>query len=137
MPKLSPFSHGPGLQELHPSSGFRQYLSPLQHRFYETHLREKSHPEHLLYHGLRELPSPFLLPDLEPALELLKEFVQTEKKILLFGDRDCDGVSSTSLLGGFLKKIHRGELILKTSNEEDYGLCPAALEFVKKINLIF
>ncbi|MDI7203919.1 single-stranded-DNA-specific exonuclease RecJ [Leptospira santarosai] len=131
MVKISPFSHGPGLQELHPS-GFHQYLSPLQHRFYETHLREKSHPEHLLYHRLRELPSPFLLPDLEPALELLKEFVRTEKKILLFGDRDCDGVSSTSLLGGFLKKIHRGELVLKTSNEEDYGLCPAALDFVKK-----
>ncbi|EQA81925.1 hypothetical protein LEP1GSC193_1481, partial [Leptospira alstonii serovar Pingchang str. 80-412] len=37
------------------------YLSPLQHRFYETHLREKARPEHLLYHGLRELPSPFLL----------------------------------------------------------------------------
>lgn len=79
MVKISPFSHGPGLQELHPS-GFHQYLSPLQHRFYETHLREKSHPEHLLYHRLRELPSPFLLPDLEPALELLKEFVRTEKK---------------------------------------------------------
>lgn len=132
MTQPSSFSHGPGLKELHPV-GLRPHFSPLQHRFYETHLREKSHPEHLLYHGLRELPSPFLLPDLEPALELLKEFIQKEKKILLFGDRDCDGVSSTSLLGSFLKKIHRGELILKTSNEEDYGLCPAALDFVKRI----
>ncbi|AOP34628.1 single-stranded-DNA-specific exonuclease RecJ [Leptospira tipperaryensis] len=131
MLKNSPYSHGPGLKEL-PSSGLRQHLSPLQHKFYQTHLREKSNPEHLLYHGLRELPSPFLLPDLEPALELLKESVASEKKILLFGDRDCDGVSSTSLLGGFLKKIHRGELILKVSNEEDYGLSPAALGFVKK-----
>ncbi|XDD49168.1 single-stranded-DNA-specific exonuclease RecJ [Leptospira sp. WS92.C1] len=133
MQNNSPYAHGPGLKDLL-SSGLRKHLSPLQHRFYETHLREKSHPEHLLYHGLKEIPSPFLLPDLEPAVELLKEFVSSGKKILLFGDRDCDGVSSTSLLGAFLKKIHPGELILKTSNEEDYGLCPAALDFVKKHN---
>lgn len=79
MTQPSPFSHGPGLKELHPS-GLRPHFSPLQHRFYETHLQEKSHPEHLLFHGLRELPSPFLLPDLEPALELLKEFIQKEKR---------------------------------------------------------
>ncbi|TGK31480.1 single-stranded-DNA-specific exonuclease RecJ [Leptospira gomenensis] len=125
------YAHGPGLKELS-IAGSNRHLTPLQNRFYVAHLKDKSHPEHLLYHGLRELPSPFLLPDLEPALELLRRSVRDGKKILLFGDRDCDGVSSTSLLGGFIKKIHKGELILKTSNEEDYGLCPAAMEFVKK-----
>ncbi|PJZ70335.1 single-stranded-DNA-specific exonuclease RecJ [Leptospira perolatii] len=107
-------------------------LTSLQSHFYKNRFGDESKSKHLLDSGLADLPSPFLLPDLENALEILKEHISSEKTILLYGDRDCDGVSSTTLLGAFLRKIHRGTLIIRTSSDEDYGLCADAMRNVRE-----
>ncbi len=71
--------------------------------------------------------SPLMLPDMEKAVAYLKEAVFEKKHILVFGDRDVDGVSSTALLGSFLGHVHErngeGELTLRVSDDgDDYGL---------------
>ncbi|TGK09990.1 single-stranded-DNA-specific exonuclease RecJ [Leptospira fletcheri] len=123
--------HGPSLSDL-PLSNLSG-LSPLQSFLLSSRFQDTIRIPARLSPRFEDLPSPFLLPDMESALELLKRSVREKKSILLFGDRDSDGVSSTSLLGNFLKKIHTGKLTIKTSSEEDYGLCPPAMKFVREV----
>ena len=71
--------------------------------------------------GLR---SPLNLPDIERALDYLQQALDDESwQICIVGDRDVDGVSSTALLGKFIKEKHKGKLELIVSDEgDDYGL---------------
>lgn len=51
-----------------------------------------------------DLYDPYLLKDMDLAVAIIKEKIQTEKKIRVVGDYDIDGVCSTYLL---LKGLHR------------------------------
>jgi single-stranded-DNA-specific exonuclease len=81
--------------------------------------------------------SPFLLPDMLPSIGAINRAVQNKKHILLYGDRDTDGVSSTSLLAIFFRNLHElsgGRLTVKTSSQsDDYGLCETAVKNVLAI----
>ncbi len=47
---------------------------------------------------LEDLHDPFLFPDMEKAIERIEQAIQNRERILVFGDYDADGVTSTSLL---------------------------------------
>ena len=47
---------------------------------------------------LSQLPSPWLLKDMEKAADILEEKIKSKKKIRIIGDYDIDGVSSTYIL---------------------------------------
>ena len=51
-----------------------------------------------LYGGLEELPSPWLLKDMEKAVDILLEKIRSRRKIRIIGDYDIDGVTSTYIL---------------------------------------
>lgn len=95
------------------------------------------HPKELLTSDFSCLHSPYSLPDLSDAVELLLQFAKDGKKILLYGDRDSDGVSSTCLLAFFLKshpEFSNINLEVMVSSESDpYGLCKEALVKIKKV----
>ncbi len=51
-----------------------------------------------LWGTLEELPSPWLLKDMEQAVGILKDKIRNGKKIRIIGDYDIDGVTSTYIL---------------------------------------
>ena len=51
-----------------------------------------------LYGTLKELPSPWLLKDMDKAVEILQEKIKEHRKIRIIGDYDIDGVTSTCIL---------------------------------------
>lgn len=53
---------------------------------------------------IKDLHSPFLLPDMEKALTLLQKKIEEKKKIRIVGDYDIDGICSTYLLYQALKR---------------------------------
>ncbi len=50
---------------------------------------------------LRDLFDPFLIPDMQQAVDRIKQARETNERIVIFGDYDVDGVSSTALLVRF------------------------------------
>ena len=73
--------------------------------------------------GALGLRSPLNLPDIERALAYLQQALDEGWQICVVGDRDVDGVSSTALLGKFIKEKHKAKLELIVSDEgDDYGL---------------
>jgi len=51
---------------------------------------------------LTQLHDPALLPDIDVAVKRIQQAVDRGEKIVLFGDYDADGITSTALLGRFL-----------------------------------
>ena len=58
-----------------------------------------------LSHDLSACPDPFALKDMEKAVFRLKKALKEKEKILVWGDYDVDGVTSTSLLVRSLKAL--------------------------------
>ncbi|WP_457551940.1 single-stranded-DNA-specific exonuclease RecJ [Desulfobacula sp.] len=51
----------------------------------------------------KNLTNPFLLKDMDKAVERIFTALENKEKILIFGDFDADGVTATSLLSDFLE----------------------------------
>lgn len=58
-----------------------------------------------LYGGLEDLPSPWLLKDMEKAVEILEKKIHDHVKIRIIGDYDIDGVTSTYILLKGLRRV--------------------------------
>ena len=75
---------------------------------------------------------PYLMPDMKKAVDRLQKAIETNEKIIIYGDYDVDGVTSITVLKKFLQErgmINVGYYIPKRL-EEGYGLNKEA---VKKI----
>lgn len=58
-----------------------------------------------LYGTLHDLPNPFLLPDMDRAVERLILAMGKREKILFFGDYDVDGITGTAQLQSFFREM--------------------------------
>jgi len=75
------------------------------------------------------LHPPELLTDLEPGVERLERAVRQEEKIVIFGDYDADGITSTVLLLDFLQQAGAScDFLLPDRHAEGYGLRPGGVE---------
>lgn len=64
---------------------------------------EKIHD--FLYAKLPDLHDPFLMPDMETAVQRVIEAIDRKEGILIYGDNDVDGMTGTALLADFLHYI--------------------------------
>lgn len=78
---------------------------------------------------LRELADPFLLPGMVEAVERLYRARTSAEPIVLFGDYDVDGVTSTTLLLEVFERLGwRAHHYLPSRMDEGYGLTADAAE---------
>lgn len=58
-----------------------------------------------LYAQLPDLIDPFMMPQMDAAVERVTQALQKEETILIYGDNDVDGMTGTALLTEFLQFI--------------------------------
>ncbi len=74
---------------------------------------------------------PRLLPDMDKAVERIIRAVKQNEKIVIFGDYDVDGVTSTALMIYFFKAINYPVRYIVPNRERDgYGLRVAGIDTV-------
>src|SRR4051812_19010051 len=79
--------------------------------------------ENFLQPRLKHLADPFLLPNMEKAVERLFRAREQKERVIIFGDYDVDGVTSTTLLIEVLRALGwQVEFYLPHRMEEGYGL---------------
>ncbi|OGS22458.1 MAG: single-stranded-DNA-specific exonuclease RecJ [Elusimicrobia bacterium RIFOXYA2_FULL_39_19] len=68
-----------------------------------------------------DLANPFLMTDMSKAVARVRQAVEKKEKILIYGDRDLDGVSSVTVVYSTLKMLGDEPLWYIPSNE-GYGM---------------
>ena len=112
----------------------RVSLSPLTARLLSARGIAPEEVEAFLHPTLEQLHSPFLLPQMEQAVERILHAIQRKEHILVYGDYDVDGVSSTALLVRGLERLG-GQVTAYIPDrfEEGYGLHRSGVDFAKEI----
>ena len=92
---------------------------------------EENQIEMYLNPNRKNFHDPFLMPDMEIAVNRILKAMENKEKIIIYGDYDVDGITSITVLKSFLKD--RGidvDQYIPNRLEEGYGLNNPA---VKKI----
>jgi single-stranded-DNA-specific exonuclease len=86
-------------------------------------LDTKGKAEEFLAPSMERLLDPFLLPDMERGVDRIIRALRQKHKVMIFGDYDVDGITSTSLLFLILNKLG-AEVTYYLPNRliEGYGL---------------
>lgn len=73
--------------------------------------------------SLDDLHDPFLMKDMDKAVERLDKAIQNGEHILIYGDYDVDGTTSVSLVYAFLRKIYsKVDYYIPDRYTEGYGV---------------
>ena len=79
---------------------------------------------------LKDLNDPWLMKDMDKAVERIIRAVNNNEKILVFGDYDVDGTTSVACMYRFLKKIHSDlDFYIPHRYREGYGISKAGIDF--------
>ncbi len=72
---------------------------------------------------LKDLHDPFLLTDMEKAVDRIQWAIKNNEKILIYGDYDVDGTTSVALVYSFLQKRYSSlEYYIPDRYSEGYGI---------------
>ncbi|MEM7009981.1 MAG: single-stranded-DNA-specific exonuclease RecJ [Verrucomicrobiota bacterium] len=82
-----------------------------------------------LHPRLSDLSDPFLLPNLDVAVERVFKAIDEKESVVLYGDYDVDGVTSLTLLHGVLNAYGlNAHTFLPHRMDEGYGLSDQGVE---------
>lgn len=82
-----------------------------------------------LSYAEERLHDPFLMKDMDKAVDRIRQAIERKEKIAVYGDYDVDGITATCLMVDFLKSM--GAYVtfyIPERVSEGYGLNPSAVE---------
>lgn len=88
---------------------------------------------------LSRLHNPYLMKDMDRAVERIDDAIRKREKVVIYGDYDVDGITSTSILYRAFKKLGVDvSYYIPDRMNEGYGINKNALDYLKSIaaNLI-
>ena len=80
----------------------------------------------------RFMHNPFLFDSMEDAVDRIMDAVDEGEKVLIFGDRDVDGITSTIILYEKLKELGLDVTFKVPTNDESYGLSKETIDEFEK-----
>ena len=86
--------------------------------------------------SLEDLHDPFSMKDMDKAVNRLLKAIKNGENILIYGDYDVDGVTSVSLVYGFLKQYHNNlQYYIPDRYKEGYGVSKQAINWSTKAGI--
>lgn len=103
-------------------------ISPILARILANRGLKKEEIEVFLNPTRNDFYDPFLLPDMEKAVDRIIKAIEMKEKVVIYGDYDVDGITSVTVLKKYLKErgLDAGYYI-PNRLEEGYGLNSEAI----------
>lgn len=82
-----------------------------------------------------DIHNPFLMADMQKAVERVANAIENGEKILVYGDYDVDGTTSVALMYLYLSKIVDKKYLdfyIPDRNVEGYGISDEGIDFAKQ-----
>lgn len=114
------------VQHLHRTGGVAPVVAQL---LVSRGITDPAEAEQFLEARLSDLREPDQLPGVEEAATRIHRAIQTNRRIVIFGDYDADGMTSTAILLRGLRALHANvDFYIPSRLDEGYGLNVKALE---------
>lgn len=83
---------------------------------------------------LKNLHNPFLMKDMDKAVQRILQAINRKEKILIYGDYDVDGTTAVSLMYSFFKPFYKEyiDIYIPDRYTEGYGISFQGIDFAKE-----
>ncbi len=87
-----------------------------------------------LHPTLDKLYDPFLMKGMQEAVLRIEKAIQSREKILVYGDYDVDGITSTAILTRFLTENGAKDVVYRIPDrqQDGYGLKSSAIDYCQE-----
>jgi len=80
--------------------------------------------------SLNDLHNPYLMKDMDKAVERIETAIEKGENILVFGDYDVDGTTAVSLMSSYLKSFYPNvDTYIPDRYKEGYGVSDAGIDY--------
>jgi len=90
---------------------------------------------HFFRPALADLHSPWLMKDMDKAVQRIDKAILENEKVLVYGDYDVDGTTAVASMFSFLKNIINPSLLefyIPHRYREGYGISQAGIDYAKE-----
>lgn len=90
--------------------------------------------KHYFRPSLNDLHSPWLMKDMDKAVQRIDKAIRDKEKVLVFGDYDVDGTTAVASMFSFLKNLIDPNLLefyIPHRYREGYGISQAGIDYAK------
>ncbi|MBQ0120400.1 MAG: single-stranded-DNA-specific exonuclease RecJ [Bacteroidales bacterium] len=87
---------------------------------------------------LGQMLDPFLMKDMDKAVNRLNRALGAKEKIMIFGDYDVDGTTAVALVYKYLQNFYSKsnlEYYIPTRDDEGYGISLQSIDYAEKIGV--
>ncbi|OYD43895.1 single-stranded-DNA-specific exonuclease RecJ [Sphingobacterium cellulitidis] len=82
--------------------------------------------------SIDHLHDPFLMKDMDLAINRIERAIGNKEKILIYGDYDVDGTTAVSVVYSFFRDFHSGiEFYIPDRYSEGYGISNTGIDYAK------
>ncbi len=122
----------PVVKQLAASLGVKESLANLMA---QRNITTKEEARAFFNPSLSDLHDPFMMKDMNVAVERISTAVKKNEKILVYGDYDVDGTTAVALMYSFLKSQYSNvEYYIPDRYREGYGLSVEGLDYASQTN---
>lgn len=84
--------------------------------------------------SMDDLNDPFIMLNMDKAIERIDKAFRSGEKILVYGDYDVDGTTAVALVYSFIKKFYKGkcDFYIPDRYKEGYGISYEGIDFAKE-----
>ena len=106
-------------------------ISPILCRLLqERGIKTAAEAKHFFRLQLSELHDPFLMNDMEKAVERLNRAMGRKERVMIYGDYDVDGTTAVSLVYKFLQQFYSNiDYYIPDRYEEGYGVSEKGIDY--------
>ncbi len=92
--------------------------------------------ERFFYPSLKDLHNPFLLPDMDKAINRIEKALGQKERILVYGDYDVDGTTAVALVYKFLRKFTTNlDYYIPDRYDEGYGISEQGIDYASETDV--
>ena len=110
----------------------KRYASvpPVSQLLVERGITSVEEADRFFHPQLKNLHDPFLMPDMDKAVERLNRAMGSKEKIMVYGDYDVDGTTAVALVYKYLQNYYSNiEYYIPTRYEEGYGISRKSIDY--------
>lgn len=86
--------------------------------------------------AISDLHDPFLMPDMDRAVNRLNKAMGAKERIMVYGDYDVDGTTAVALVYKYLQNYYSNiEYYIPTRYEEGYGISMKSIDYAAENNV--
>jgi single-stranded-DNA-specific exonuclease len=104
-------------------------VAPISELLVQRGISSIDEAEKFFHPSLRDLHDPFLMPDMDKAVDRLNRAMGSKQKIMVYGDYDVDGTTAVALVYRYLQNFYSEiEYYIPTRYDEGYGISIATID---------